>query len=63
MVGLEKIKENCSQLMIVLDTMIDYGLPSLTEKSVLVNMLPKSGILDSATRVLSNAIYGTVSDK
>eukprot|EP00347_Sterkiella_histriomuscorum_P011734 403371311 len=58
-VGLEKMKDYYAQLMIVLDTMIDFGYPSLTEKSVLVNMLQKSGVLDKA----SNAITGSVSDK
>jgi hypothetical protein len=58
-VGLDKMKDNFSSLTLVLDTMLDYGYPAITEKSVLVSMLQKSGVLDKA----QNAIYGSVSDR
>ena len=47
-VGLDKIRENFSSLSIVLDTMIDYGLPLITSKSVLVAMLEKADLLNKA---------------
>lgn len=46
--GLDKMKDNFSSLTLVLDTMIDYGYPLITEKSVLIKMLQKSGVLDKA---------------
>ncbi|CDW86649.1 dehydrogenase reductase sdr family member 4 [Stylonychia lemnae] len=58
-IGLDKIRDNSASLTLVLDTMIDFGLPSLTEKSIIVNMLQKSSVLDKA----QNALYGQVSDK
>jgi len=51
-IGLDKIRDNFASLMIILDTMIDGGYPSVIEKSVLIQMLQKSGVLDKATNVL-----------
>lgn len=38
-IGLDKMRENFYSITLVIDTMIDYGMPLVTEKSVLVNML------------------------
>ena len=38
-VGLDKIKENFHARSLVLDTMIDYGMPLISDKSVLISML------------------------
>ena len=57
--GLDKIRDNFSSLMIILDAMIDGGYPAVTEKPVLIQMLQKSGVLDKA----QNVIYGQVSDR
>lgn len=38
-IGLDKMKDNFTSLTLVLDTMIDFGYPSITDKSVLINML------------------------
>lgn len=47
-VGLDKIKENFHSLSLVLDTMIDYGMPLITDKSVLISMLKQSDLLNKA---------------
>jgi hypothetical protein len=57
--GLDKMRENFYSLTLVIDTMLDYGFPLITDKSVLVTMLQKTDILHKA----SNAITGSVSDK
>ena len=46
--GLDKMRDNFSALTLVLDTMIDYGFPLITEKSILISMLEKSGVLHKA---------------
>lgn len=46
--GLDKITEHFSSLALVLDSMLDYGFPLITEKSILITMLEKADILHKA---------------
>ena len=47
-VGLDKMRDNFSALTIVLDSMMDYGFPLITQKSILVSMLEKTALLNKA---------------
>lgn len=46
--GLDKMRDNFSSLTLVLDTMIDFGFPLITEKSILISMLEKADIIHKA---------------
>jgi hypothetical protein len=59
--GLDKMRDNFSALTLVLDTMIDYGFPLITEKSVLISMLEKSHILHKAQDVLTGSASSKLS--
>ena len=52
-VGLDKMRENFYSITLVIDTMVDYGMPLVTEKSILVNMLQKTDLISKATNALA----------
>ena len=57
--GLDKMVDNFTSLTLLVDALLDYGFPLVTEKSILVNMLEGSGILNKA----QDAITGASSSK
>jgi hypothetical protein len=51
--GLDKMIDNFSSLSLVIDSMLDYGFPLITEKSILLAMLEKSALLNKAKDALT----------
>ena len=47
-VGLDKMRDYFSALAIVLDSLMDYGFPLITQKSIIVAMLEKTDFLNKA---------------
>lgn len=55
-VGLDKMRDNFSSLSILLDNMVDYGLPLITNKSILVTMLEKNDLINKAQDLITGQI-------
>jgi hypothetical protein len=46
--GLDKMRDHFTSLSLILDSVLDYGFPLVTEKSILMAMLEKADLLHKA---------------
>lgn len=53
--------DNFSSLTLVLDALLDYGFPLITEKSIMISMLEKADILHKAQDAITGAASSKVS--
>jgi len=59
----EKIRQNFSLVLLIIDQAIDYGYPALTEPALLTSIMEKTNILNKAQEIISGLSTKSITEK